>query len=305
MNIREHLLAPDEIDFAHYLASTDAEEKVRPAADYLDEVMHALAPAHENPNFVKLPFANSYLYFAPGEVTIWGGFNGSGKSMLQGQVLAEYALKGVRCCIASFEMKPPKTLARMAKQVLRDGSPSKERVQNFLNNTVGKLWVYDQQGSIRSERMIAVIKHCAEKLKIQHIAVDSLMKCVKGTDDYNAQKEFVDQLTVCARDYGVHIHLVAHLKKGDERGDERMPTRYDLKGASEISDLVDNVILVWRNKKKERDREGGKTVNESDPDSVVIVDKNRNFGWEGRIKLYFEEYCLRFTDNERLMRRVA
>jgi twinkle protein len=303
MNIREHVLAPDEIDFAHYLSQTDAEEKVRPAADYLDEVMHALRPAHEQTDIPKLPFANAYLYFPPGEVTLWGGFNGSGKSMLQGQVLCEYALNGDGVCIASFEMKPAKTLARMAKQMLREANPSKERVQGFLNNSKGNLWLYDQQGTVRPERMIAVVKHCAEKLKVKHIAIDSLMKCVKGTDDYNGQKDFVDQLTVAARDYGVHIHLVVHLKKGE--GDERMPTRLDISGTAAISDLVDNVILVWRNKKKERDTEAKKMVNETDPDSVLIVDKNRNGDWEGRVKLYYEKHCLRFTDNERLVRRVA
>jgi twinkle protein len=303
VNIRDHILAADDIDFSHYLTETDAAEKVRPASEYLDQVMHALRPAHEQKDVPKLPFANAYLYFPPGEVTLWGGFNGSGKSMLQGQVLAQFAIEAYRCCIASFEMKPARTLARMAKQITRQSEPNKGAVQSFLDSTKDRLWIYDQQGTVRPDRMIAVIKHCAEKLKVQHIAVDSLMKCVRGTDDYNGQKEFVDQLTAAARDYGVHIHLVVHLKKGE--GDERMPTRMDISGTAAISDLVDNVVLVWRNKKKERDMEAGKMVNETDPDAMLIVDKSRNGEWEGRIKLYYEKHCLRFTDNERLMRRVA
>ncbi|MBV8666711.1 MAG: AAA family ATPase [Burkholderiaceae bacterium] len=291
------ILAPDDIDFSHYLAETDPGEKVRPAIEYLDEVMHVLSPIEETPEHPKMPFANFWLYFAPAEVTIWGGFNGSGKSMLQGQVLADFAEQGKNVCIASFEMKPAKTIARITRQIFGHRTPTKEQVAAFLGRNNGRLWLYDQQGTVRPERMIAVIKHCAEKLGCQHIAIDSLMKCVRGTDDYNAQKDFVDQLTAAARDYNTHIHLVAHLKKGDS--DDRMPTRLDISGTGAISDLVDNVLLVWRNKKKERNRDAGEAVNDADPDSVLICDKSRNGEWEGRIKLWYDRSSLKFTDYPR------
>jgi twinkle protein len=296
-----NLLVPDEIDFSHYMAETEAGEKVRPASEYLDQVMHALSPAYDTPAHPKLPFANAWLYFAPGEVTLWGGFNNSGKSAIQGQVMADFAQQGQKICIASFEMKPEKTLARIARQVSGQAVPSKTQVETFLQQTKNSLWLYDQQGTVKADRMIAVIKHCAEKLKCQHIAIDSLMKCVRGTDDYNGQKEFVDSLTACARDYNVHIHLVVHLKKGE--GDERMPTRMDISGTAAISDLVDNVILVWRNKKKERDADMGKVVNADDPDTVLICDKQRNGEWEGRIKLWYDKASLRATDFNKDARR--
>jgi twinkle protein len=295
--VNANVLTEDDIDFSHYLAETDAAEKVRPATEYLDAVMHALTPAYDTPQYPKLPFANAWVYFAPGEVTLWGGFNGSGKSAIQGQVMAGYALQGQKVCIASFEMKPDRTLARIARQVTSQQTPQRDLVERFLKKTEGSLWLYDQQGTVRPERMIAVIKHCAERLGCQHIVIDSLMKCVRGTDDYNGQKDFVDQLTACARDFKVHIHLVVHLKKGD--GDERMPTRMDISGTAAISDLVDNVLLVWRNKRKERQRESGKQINDDDPDSVLICDKNRNGEWEGRIKLWFDRDSLKFTDRAR------
>lgn len=300
------VLTDDSIDFSKYMRDTDAGENVRPASEYLNDVMHALAPVHDNPTHPKLPFRDAWLYFSPGEVTVWGGFNGSGKSMIQGQVMAGFAEHGQKVCIASFEMKPAKTLARIIRQTTGQANPTKEQVQMFLKRTEGNLWLYDQQGTVKTDRMIAVVKHCAEKLKCQHIAIDSLMKCVRGTDDYNGQKDFIDAITACARDLVTHIHLVVHLKKGEKGdADDRMPTRYDIKGASEISDLPDNVILVWRNKKKERDRDGGKTVSETDPDAVLIVDKSRNGEWEGRVKLWYERSSLRFSDNVFVRRGLA
>ena len=296
------ILRPDDIDFKRYMEETDPAAKVRCATDFHDEVLAVLAPQGDGPpKHPKLPFANAWLYFAPGELTIWGGFNGSGKSMLQGQVLCGYALDGIKVCIASFEMTPAKTVARMIRQHTGQANPTPDQVDQFMKRAKGNLFLYDQQGAVKPERIIAVIKHCAEVMQCQHIGIDSLMKCVKGTENYDGQKDFVDAMTVCARDYKVHLHLVAHLKKGE--GDERMPTRMDISGTGAISDLADNVILVWRNKKKERDSDAGKAVNEEDPDSVLICDKSRNGEWEGRIKLWYSRESLKFTDCNRNARR--
>jgi twinkle protein len=296
------ILTEDQIDFRKYMEETDPAAKVRCATEFTDEVNAALAPDNGGvPKHPKLPFANCWLYLAPGELTIWGGFNGSGKSMLQGQVLCEFALTGIKVCIASFEMTPAKTIARMIRQHTGQAHPTPDQVAIFMRRAKGNLFVYDQQGAVKPDRIIAVIKHCAEKMGCQHIGIDSLMKCVSGTENYDGQKNFVDAMTICARDYNVHLHLVAHLKKGE--GDERMPTRMDISGTGAISDLADNVILVWRNKKKERDRDAGKVVNEDDPDSVLIVDKARNGEWEGRVRLWYDRASLKFSDYNKVSRR--
>lgn len=291
------ILTDDTIDFSYYLSETDAAEKVKPAIEYLNGVMHQIAPAFDEPKNPCLPFMNCDVQFAPGEVTAWGGFNNSGKSMLQGQIMGGFADEGQAVCIASFEMKPVKTLARIARQMTGFRQPTRDQVKSYFDKNAETLYLYDQQGTVRPDRIIAVVKHCAEVLKCKHIAIDSLMKCVKGTDDYNGQKDFVNALTVAARDYNVHAHLVVHLKKGD--GDERMPTRMDISGTAAISDLVDNVLLIWRNKKKERDIDSGKDVDPAHPDAVLICDKQRNGDWEGRVRLYYDRQTMRYTDQVR------
>ena len=45
--------------------------------------------------------------------------------------------------------------------------------------------------------------------------IDSLVKCGVGVDDYNAQKKFVDALCWAAKQHKVHIHLVNHIRKGN------------------------------------------------------------------------------------------
>lgn len=291
-----NVLMDDDIDFDKYLKATDTAEKVKSVRDFIAPVMHILSPKEESPKSIKLPFRDAWFYFNPGEVTIWAGYNGAGKSAIQGQVIAEFASKGDKSCIASMEMKPARTLARICKQRSEKKEVSFEEVTQILTSLHETLWAYDQQGSVDKKRIIAVIKHCAEKLKCKHIAIDSLMKCIRGTEDYDGQKDFVNELTVVARDLNIHIHLVAHLKKPLD-GSNKIPTRYDIKGAAEISDLADNVIIVWRNEKKEALRDSGKPVDDkADSDSILIIDKVRNGDWQGRVPLWFDRSSMKFYD---------
>lgn len=297
------ILTSDNINFERYLEASEPQEKVRSVDRYEAEVLAELEPESDaKPKHPKLPFANAWLRFAPGEVTVWAGYNGSGKSMLQGQVMSVFAQDAIKGCIASFEMTPAKTISRMIRQNTDHRHPSNAQVREFIGKTKNSLWVYDQQGAVQPKRLIAVLKYCAEVLGCTQIAVDSLMKCVKGTDDFNGQKEFVDQLTICARDFGIHIHLVAHLKKPDGVI-ERIPTRYDISGSSAISDLVDNVLIVYRNKAKERDIAAGKPVADDVADTLLICDKSRNGDWEGRVKLWFDSQSQLFTSYNRSARR--
>jgi twinkle protein len=114
------------------------------------------------------------------------------------------------------------------------------------------------------------------------------MKCVRGEDDYNGQKSFVDELTAIARDYGMHVHLVHHIKKLEN--ELKRPDKFDVKGTGAITDQVDNVLLVWRNKADKR-------TPQDDEDANLIVCKQRNGEWEGRIKLWFDRGSQQFVES--------
>jgi twinkle protein len=102
----------------------------------------------------------------------------------------------------------------------------------------------------------------------------------------------VDELTAIARDHGMHIHLVHHIRK--PATEDHKPNKYDYKGSGAITDQVDNVISVWRNKAKEKKREAGGQVDARDPDALLICDKQRNGEWEGNIGLWFDPASQQF-----------
>ena len=100
------------------------------------------------------------------------------------------------------------------------------------------------------------------------------MKCVAGDDDYNGQKEVTDKLTSLARDHNIHIHLVHHVRKPEN--DSTRPSKWDSKGSSAVTDLVDNVFMLWRNKPKEKAKESGKGYEKlaGEPDAIIACEKH-------------------------------
>jgi twinkle protein len=300
------LITKDDIDFVLYERETDAQQKVKPASMWVQELIDRIKSPVRQPRAV-MPWRKTHalVQFRKGEVTVWGGANGNGKSLVTGQVALSLCTQGEKVCIASFEMKPSKTLERMARQwsTHNPGDPAfqgDERAQaqfidlyeQFRDWTDGKLWLYDQQGTVTASQCAAVVRYCAKEKGITHFFVDSLMKCVSGEDDYNGQKAFVDELTAIARDYGIHVHLVHHIKKPPS--EDHKPNKYDYKGSGAITDQADNVISVWRNKAKERNRQAGKMVADNEPDALLICDKQRNGEWEGNIGLWFEPASQQF-----------
>ena len=70
----------------------------------------------------------------------------------------------------------------------------------------------------------------------------------------------------------------------------------DLKGSGSVADQVDNVILMHRNKKKEREIEAGNVVDQSIPDAYLAIEKQRNGEYEGVIRLWFDKNSQQFTE---------
>ena len=291
MALVSELILPHGMDFASYYRNTEAKVKVIPASSYRQDVVSDLQPEAESSQ-PRLPWHSAgRFYLRPGEVTLWPGINGSGKSYVTGMVMTSLIAQGQKVGIASFEMKPRKTLGRQLRQAFEGSNPTVDFAHRFIDWLAGKLWLYDHQGQVKLEALYGVVKYMAVDLGVTQVLIDSMMKCVKGEDDYNGQKDFIDNCCTLARDLGIHIHIVHHTRKGEN--DDRVPNKFDVKGSGSITDQVDNVLIVWRNRKKERDAE---TIgyDSSVPDALVIVDKQRNGDWEGKIALWLHKPSFQF-----------
>jgi twinkle protein len=287
---RKTRLKEKPVDFEAYMQARESDVAlIKPAEDFR-EVLHDEFGGEETAKGLVLPWVKVRDLFRirRGELTIWAGFNGHMKSMVSGFVLLDLLHQGERGLIASFEMKPRKTLRRMATQAIGTGSPSTQYVDKFLDSISGKLWIYDQQGETTPDRVYGVIAYCAEQLGVTQFIVDSLMKVVRDEDDYNAQKRFVGKLQSLARDLNVHVHLITHSRKRED--ETKRPGKQDNKGSGAIVDQTDNFVSVFK-------IPAPKTPADADgPTHCLYFDKQRNGEWEGNLALWMDPASLQFKE---------
>jgi twinkle protein len=300
---RIRLLRSEDIDTEKYIKAHDVTHKVHSAETWLDEIRADLTSPVRIDDSTTMPWIKTHTHFRyrPGEVTLYAGSNGGGKSLVTGQIALGLVKQDQRVCIASFEMKPKRSLFRMLRQFVGENIDAvmfTDRVQ-FINKMLdrmhyfsrNRLWFYDQQGSTSAKEVIAMARYCALEIGIQHVFIDSLMKCVPAEDDFNAQKSFVDELTALARDHNIHVHLVHHIRKLSS--EEVQPNKHDIKGTGAITDQVDNVLLMWRNKKKERQT----LPDESQPDAILSCEKQRNGEAEEMITLWYHAASQQYLES--------
>lgn len=228
--------------------------------------------------------------FREQELTVWTGFKGHGKSLVISQVIESFIADHKKIFIISPEFPPHRVLHRMMIQSLGVQNMNVDTGFAWLEAINDLVWIYDQQSSLRPIDVIALCRYAVEVHGVNHILVDSLMKCGIAPDDYAGQKKFVDTLQQVAHKNPVHIHLVAHARKGSD--DHKLAGLHDIKGASDIADLAENVLVVWRNKQKEL----GKADME-EPDCIVKIEAQRNGdGWIGTIPLWFRKSTFTFHE---------
>ena len=233
------------------------------------------------------------------ELNILTGVSGHGKSLWLSQVILSMMKQGTKCLLASLEMRPVLSLARLCTQALGSPEPTDDYIRKFCERAKDKLYIYDQHQQTTSQDMIATLYYGKHILGVEVFVIDSLMKMSDISEEsLEAQKMFVDKLAVTVRDLNIAVFLVAHTRK--MKSEEEIPDATNIMGSSHIRNLCDNIICVWRNRSKERLIEEGKT-SEAElkiiPDCKVFVQKQRNAQWEGSFNFWFDQKGLRYNES--------
>jgi twinkle protein len=303
---RNQVIHSSQVDVEKYLDAPDLSTHVKTAQEVIDEIWEEVLSPIQVDHSYTMPWLKTHMSFRfrPGEVTLYAGSNGGGKSLITGQIAMHLMKQNRKVCIASFEMKPKRTIYRMLRQfsgvnIDEPGFTSRDKViakvlERYEIFVKDRLYLYDQQGTTSAKQVIAMARYSVTELGITDIFVDSLMKCVPAEDDYNAQKYFVDNLTALARDLNVHVHLIHHIKK--LQSEEVAPNKFDIKGSGAIGDQVDNVLLVFRNKKKEHKLQQGLLVDESEHDVLLMCEKQRNGEGEDWFGLHYHRASQQFVE---------
>lgn len=289
------VITKDEIDeMTGELIVTDY--KVKSTEGYLEQLKKYYKS--ERSSGYPMPFQKLDGNFAirKGELTVWTGVSGSGKSMLLGQVCL-YLTKMTKVLIASMEMKPVLTLSRMITQRLGDPNPTEKYIEEFCKDLEDKMFIYDQQGVTNSQDMFAVL-HYGKMIGVDVFVIDSLMKMSDiSEDNYEAQKVFIDRLAAYCRDLDIHVFLVCHTRKLSD--DYQQPDATNIMGSSHIRNLSDNIICSHRDRSVNERAANGDEDAKTMPNAFLIIQKQRNHTWEGRLPLWFNEKGLTYRERFR------
>ncbi len=297
---------PDEDLAACYANAESLDPDKLVGVDAFAAGLHQLLDNPMETGGLGLPWdkAEHLIRLRGSETTIWTGWNGHGKSQLLGFIAVSSLIKErVPFCIASMEMKPTISLLRMVRQAAGIGTPSHAYADAILDAMRGNLWIYDQLDSADIVEMLAAFRYAARRYGVKHFIVDSLAKLGIGEEDYDGQKKAINALTNFAHEMDVHVHLVAHPRKGMD--EDRPPNKMDVRGGASLTDMADNVITVWRNKPKEREAErmekdpDMETKHQDEGDVRLVVSKQRGgTAWEGTIALWFDRASFQYMGRQ-------
>jgi twinkle protein len=296
----EYLLAgatPEDFERCFSQARTFDPEELRPFSDFWGGVKALFYPAQDEQSSPFLTFcgvSQTWFEFRNGELTVWTGYNGHGKSLLLNQVLIGLMHQGERVCVFSGEMKPERQGKRMAKQLGGVDRPAIGYLDAMGEWLRDRMWLFDLVGTASIDRLLTVFSYGFKRYGIRHFVIDSLMMTdvpEDGAGAMSAQKEAMRKLASFARGLNVHVHLVAHPRKG--RDETETPGKMDVAGSSKITDAADNVFSVWSAQKEDGDPATDK------PDAFLTLWKARNGETQHRaLALFFNRACMQFSTHD-------
>jgi len=247
------LITPDLEDF---MSPVDVSGHVFAPNNFRDETLEWI----ENRNLksgCRVPcLLETDLRIIPGTMSIWAGVNGHGKSALVQQFClwwsaGKFTDKQEKVLFWSPEMAFHVQIERMIKQALGVAEPTTKAASYVMDYLQGKVFIYGKEEHVGAQEIIALARWASAN-NFTHLVIDSLMMVDLNTDQANlnlGQKNFVRMLKEAARTTGLHIHLVAHMRKGES--ETKMGDKMDIKGSGEISDLADYAFLIWKDVKKQ------------------------------------------------------
>ena len=302
-----------EMDAAIRAAKPSDPEGLKRASDYADAVVGLFWPKPGEHVGYSTPYGKLHdkLFFRPGEVTIWTGDTGHGKSQILSDCEPHWIKQGSRLCKSSLEMKPAYSLKRSCKQVVNTDRPTEAAIRAALNWLDGGLWIYDQVGKAKVDQLLEIFDYARARYGCDQFIIDSLMRMGVAGDDYNTQEAVIYRVVNWAVEHDVHVHMVCHAKKGAK--DRGPPDSDDIKGTMEIGGNAANICSIWRNRKLEdkitaaqllseqgaSQKSGEKPLSELEkqPGVVLNVAKQRNGDWEGKVGLWFDQKTLRYQSS--------
>jgi len=240
--------------------------------------------------------------FFAGELSVWTGKRGIGKSTILSQLLLEAIDQGHKVCAYSGELDRaqfrewaylqaagPEHIGYRDDPLTGKRLPTVEvmaeqRISEWLH---GRFWLFDLERNTRHdpEAILGQFAYAKMRYGADVFLVDNIMSVdfdYKRDSDFNrVQSQFTQALAAFSKRQHVHTHLVVHPRKSAS-GTAGKVTADDVHGSGDITNRADNVFFLTTH-----------TVGEASKPMLVTL-KNRDFGSKINQWLDFDKKSRRF-----------
>ena len=249
--------------------------------------------------------------FNKGELNVWSGSNGSGKSSILSQLALESSNNGFKTALFSGELPADKAMNWIQLQCAGKNYTKPTKYENYytlddvkrreVNEWLdGKLFIYNNDCGLKVEFVTKAIDDLIAKEKIDVVIIDNLMAMDLGNvqgERYEKQTNLVMAMSQLARKRNVVIHFVAHPRKAIG-----FLRKTDISGTADITNIADNVFIVHRvGTDFKRAIKEYMMIKDDDAmmffSNVIEICKNRDLGVVDQfIGLYYEKESKRFLN---------
>lgn len=243
--------------------------------------------------------------FYSGQLSLWTGERGLGKSTLLSQLLLEAVDQGAVACAYSGELSREQFKEWAVIQAAgpahvgvyedRETGRKLAAVSASVRRRIDEWWdkrffLYDvgTASSHSEDTILSVFENAKRCYGASMFLVDNIMTIgLKGGRDgeyFRAQSHFVGRLVQFAKQHQVHVHLVAHPRKAD--GSRKQLSSDDVGGSGDLPNRADNVFAL---------EQGVIKLHGEDVEVRQIhCLKNRMFGGTRRVAMAFDGKSRRF-----------
>lgn len=240
--------------------------------------------------------------FFAGELSVWTGKRGIGKSTILSQLLLEAIDQGHKVCAYSGELDRAQFREWAYLQAAgpehigyREDSLTGKRLPT-VTPQVDKLisewlherfWLFDLERNTRHdpEAILGQFAYAKMRCGADVFLVDNIMSVdfdYKRDADFNRiQSQFTQTLATFAKRQHVHVHLVVHPRKSSS-GKAGEVTADDVHGSGDITNRADNVFFLTTRAVEEQQK------------PMLVTLKNRDFGSKINQWLDFDKKSRRF-----------
>ena len=254
--------------------------------DMRTELYHELMNSKMNAGvpFTRFPALNEYLKgHRRGELTVFTGPTGSGKTTFLSELSLDLCLQGVKTLWGSFEIKNIRLLNTLIHQFA--GFAVEKHMNKFVKWSEEfeslPLYFMSYYGAQDLSEVLKTIEYSVYAHDVEHVIIDNLqfmtstLHASSATDDrFLVMDRAIAAFRRCASDLNINITVVVHPRKENDGGALQTASIY---GSAKASQEADNVLILQR----------------SDQLQMQIT-KNRFSGTVGILPLSFhpESLCL-------------